>query len=118
MNSTRPSHWRGILASSCSNCAPVRRFGRSRVYSRTLGGFTRSGQYRSAHPSASAQETELVEHVGHMTHSHAYPDHASFRVTIALSRSVTAADWPGFYAAAMAHLEIPHDSVSTDPPRF
>ena len=59
-----------------------------------------------------------LRHAAHTTHSHAYPDHASFRVTIALSRSVSAEEWPRFYAAAMAYLDIPYDPASRNTARF
>lgn len=74
---------------------------------------------RSGAEAALARLKSLdLTHVAHTTHSHAYPDHASFRVTIALSRSVTAVDWPVFFAGAMAHLDIPHDPTSRNTARF
>ena len=50
-----------------------------------------------------------LRHIVYSTHSHRYPDHASLRVAIALSRPVSIEEWPLFFPAVTAMLDIEHD---------
>jgi hypothetical protein len=53
----------------------------------------------------------------HSTHSHAPPTVACYRVVVALSCSVRAADVGRFWSAALAYLDIPHDPTSKNAAR-
>lgn len=59
-----------------------------------------------------------LRHIVHSTHSHAPPAVACYRVVVALSRSVPAADFGRFWSAALAYLDIPHDPASKNAARF
>lgn len=59
---------------------------------------------------AMARLRELgLRHVVHSSHSHRYPDNASLRVVIALSRPVTPIEWPTFFEAAIEWLGVECD---------
>jgi hypothetical protein len=50
-----------------------------------------------------------LRHVVHSTHSHRYPDRASLRAVIAMSRPVTTIEWPTFFDTATAWLDVDRD---------
>lgn len=59
---------------------------------------------------AMARLRELnVRHFVYSTFSHSYPDHASLRVGVALSRPVTVEEWTLFFPAVTAWLDVEHD---------
>lgn len=70
------------------------------------------------HLSADAAQRVIValaplEHCLHTTHSHRR-ESISFRAVVALSRHVTAAEWPRLLAAAVRRLGVPADPTCKD----
>lgn len=55
-----------------------------------------------------------LRHVIYSTYNHRYPDHASLRAAIALSRSVTVEEWPLFFLVVTAWLDIEHDAQCSE----
>lgn len=54
----------------------------------------------------------------HSTHSHRPPEDRCFRAVVALSRAVTKAEWPTFFAAATTKLAVKFDPVAKDASRL